>query len=61
MIVLNFMEKYAFEQLGEVIWKDDPQAAVYPLVAKKFSLDAEEAKNVTDKAFDRWVEVYFPD
>jgi len=61
MTELNDMEKFAFDELRKVIWDDEPRVSVYPIVAEKFSLGMEEAKSVTNKAWDRWVEVYYPD
>lgn len=58
---LNEMEQFAFKELRKVIWDKEPQQVTYPVVAEEYGLTDEEAIRVTEKAWEKWVEVYYPD
>lgn len=58
---LNEIENFAFEEMRKHIWGQSPQLMTYPVVAEKFGLTDEEAIHATEKAWEKWIEVYYPD
>jgi hypothetical protein len=53
--------KFAFDELRKVIWEKNCKEKVYPLVAEKYNLSVDEATKVTDAAFQKWEDAYYPE
>lgn len=55
------MENFAFAELRKVIWEENCKDLVYPLLMDEFNIGIEEAKEITDSAFQKWENAYYPD
>lgn len=55
------MNDFAFAELRKVIWEKNCKDLVYPLLMKEFNVGIEEAKKITDDAFQKWEDAYYPD
>jgi len=53
--------EFAFNELRKVIWEENCKEKVYPIVADKFGLGMDEAMDITDAAFQKWEDAYYPD
>lgn len=59
--VMEEKVKFAFDELRKVIWEEGCKEKVYPIVAEKYGLTIDEAVNITDTAFKKWEDAYYPD
>lgn len=53
--------KFAFEELRKVIWEENCKEKVYPVVSEKFGITMDEAVDITDSAFQKWEDAYYPE
>lgn len=52
----------AFELIGKLLGTtDDTSASVAELMIVDFGLEQKTAVNVVDIAFERWMQIYFPE
>lgn len=55
------MIDFAFDELRKVIWEENCKEIVYPIVANKFGLTINKATEITDNAFQKWENAYYPE